>query len=230
MAEADIPKIAPSDALTREKSSLSESDVSVEKVEAITKGVATPAKKSFGAKLKETFIADDARDVGEYIMWDIVIPAIKMTIYNVVVGSAGRIFLGNSQPPAGLSRRDGVTRIDRDRPSFSYSTVSTARAEAKRTPAMLTAPKSNNYDILDFEYDDRQKLEQAFDEMVNALDEYGRLTLDEYAEILSHYFSGIPKMDYTANSWGWRSLSSASIVVSPGGYFLKMPKPMPIKG
>lgn len=222
---AEVKNIPVSADLVREKSSLT-TDISTE-VAKEPKGLAKPPKKSFGTKLKETFIAEDAKDVGEYIVWDILIPTIKRTIRDIIVGSADRIFLGSSTPPSSRLYQDrGVTLV---RPQTSYSSISAKRQTSTKSVPAQVSPQRNNFDILDMTFDDRGRLEQAFDDMLNVLEEYGKLSINEYAEILSRYFNGIPNLEYTAQLWGWRSLASASIVNTLDGYYLKTPKPMIIR-
>ena len=228
MAEASMPTQAES-MLTREKSSLTTDISTKDKASETTKALARPPKKSFSTKLKETFIAEDARDVGDYIVWDILIPTIKKTIRDIIVGSADRIFLGTTSVESDrLYTRNGVTTV---RPQKAYSTISTnarnRQVDARSTPQVVS-PR-NNFEILDWTFSDRGQLEKAFDDMLNVLDEYGRLTVNEYADILSRYFDGIPQLEYTTQLYGWRSLSSASIVNTVNGYYLKTPRPIIVK-
>jgi len=80
MAEVvNIPKVSQS-SLTRESSSLSRPKQEKPQVKTVDfEGGVTVKKKSFGDKLKETFIKQDLEDVRDYIIWDIVVPTIART-------------------------------------------------------------------------------------------------------------------------------------------------------
>lgn len=242
MAEViDIPK--PKEGVaTREHSSLEgthavkpkgQATKAAEKVEDGPKGKATAPKKSFGDKLKETFIAEDARDVGDYILWDILVPTIKRTIRDVIVGSADRVFLGtNASGSRNLYSDRGVTkvrRVDYGSASRTRSVGGTVETRALPAGTPVSRPR-NNFDILQYTYSDREMLTMAFDEMVEYIETYERMTVDDFADILSKHFDDIPQMDYTAQSWGWRSIATAEIVPAlGGGYMLKMPRPVVVK-
>lgn len=224
MAEADMPKVKQSN-LTRETSSLSGSiekaeKPAIEKVE--LKGTVVTKRPSFLSKLKETFIADDARDVGDYIVWDILVPTIKRTIRDVIVGSADRVFLGASSPnsSSSLYRERGVTFV---KSKTDYSSVSrTAKARTER-PQETRPVSRTNFGLNDIVFDNYEDASAVLERMVDYLDTYGKVSVDDYYGLVGQ------SIDYTAQNWGWTSLSSAIIVNTFGGYFIKLPKPVLIK-
>lgn len=224
MAEADMPKVKQSN-LTRETSSLSGSIEKVEKpaIEKIElKGTVVTKRPSFLSKLKETFIADDARDVGDYIVWDILVPTIKRTIRDVIVGSADRVFLGTSSPnsSSSLYRERGVTFV---KSKTDYSSVSrTAKARTER-PQETRPVSRTNFGLNDIVFDNYEDASAVLERMVDYLDTYGKVSVDDYYGLVGQ------SIDYTAQNWGWTSLSSAIIVNTFGGYFIKLPKPVLIK-
>ena len=234
MAEViNIPKVDGShSALTREKSSLESGAVKV-KAEVINeeRGIAKLPRKTFGQKVKETFIKDDILDVRDYIVWDIIFPAIGRTINEIICGASNRIFLGGPSPSSNLYRQGGVTYV---RQGQSYSTVSTQRASQRRLESRATpapAPSSrNSFEVLDLIFDDYAKVQQTLDEAIDYLDTYGQISVDAYSDILAQHFEGVPKPHYTAQNWGWTSLANATIVNAVGGgYFIKLPQPVVVR-
>lgn len=224
MAETDMPKVKQSN-LTRETSSLSGSiekaeKPGIEKVE--LKGTVVTKRPSFLSKLKETFIADDARDVGDYIVWDILVPTVKRTIRDVIVGSADRVFLGTSSSnnSSSLYRERGVTYVKRT----DYSSASRNTAKTRTERPQETRPTSRtNFGLSDIVFDNYDDASAVLERMVDYLDTYGKVSVDDYYGLVGQ------SIDYTAQNWGWTSLSSATIVNTFGGYFIKLPKPVLIK-
>lgn len=231
MAEVrKIPKVETS-SLIREKSSIDNPTPkqTIQKIEE-PKGVVIKKKKSLGVQFKEAFIIEDARDVGDYILWDIIVPSIKRTLHDIMVGCADRIFYGEGSVPSSLYRENGVTRVQ----PVNYRVISSKKAANTVSSRQNAAPKSRaSFDVLDliFRLEDYDKLCKAFNDMVEYLDTYGQLSVDQYADILSQRFEGVPQPYYTAQEWGWKSLSNASIINVPGGgYTIKMPSPIYLKG
>lgn len=227
MAEVvNVPKVNAS-SLTRETSTLNkpikkEDKPAIEKV--ALKGTVVAKRPSFFSKLKETFIADDARDVGDYIVWDIIVPTIRRTIRDVIVGSADRIFLGTTSPSGSsvLYRERGVTKVRTD-----YATVSTGAKKIKSTadsnrPNTQRSPRVN-FHLNEIVFDNYNDAAAVLEKLVDYLDTYGTVSVDDYFDLIGQ------SSDYTAQNWGWTSLSSATIVNTYGGYFIKLPNPVVIK-
>lgn len=220
MAEViNIPTVGNSaSSLTREHSSLSQDtprkDTAIEKVE--LKGSVKVKKQSFGQKLKETFIADDARDVGDYILWDIIIPTIRRTIRDVIVGSTDRIFLGTGAAPSSgssLYRERGVTYV---KSRNDYASISAK----KNRPQLAPKPNMRLDDIVFEQYEDASAV---LERLVDYLETYGKVSVDDYFDLCGK------SSPYTAQAWGWTSLTNATIINTVGGYFIKLPNPVVIK-
>lgn len=224
MAEADMPKVGPAQGgMTREKSSLSGVGSAprndIQKVE--LKGKVVQKKQSFGDKLKETFIAEDARDVGDYILWDILIPTIKRTIRDIIVGSADRIFLGTGTSSSqNLVRERGVTRVVTRN---DYSSISSRKSTVSSIPSAKTTGRSPNFGLNDVIFEAYDDAANVLDRMVDSLETYGNVSVDDFFDLVGK------SAPYTAQNWGWTSLSAASIVTVRGGYFIKLPTPIVIK-
>jgi len=225
MAEVvNIPKVKES-GLTREVSTLSNPSAtsekkSIEKVE--LKGTVVTKKPTFFTKLKDTFIADDARDVGDYIVWDILVPTIKRTIRDVIVGSADRVFLGTSSPNSSstLYRERGVTYVKRT--DYSAKSRSQTPDTSGLRPANRPASRQN-FHLNEIIFDNYDDAAAVLERLVDYLDTYGKVSVDDYFDLVGQ------TSNYTAQNWGWTSLSSATIVNTFGGYFIKLPAPVVIK-
>lgn len=237
MAEViQIPKVGPDKtSLTREHSSLEDKDViKVDATPIEHKGTATVKKKSLGEKFKSVFIAADFQDVKNYVVWDIIVPSIRMAMHDVMVGIADSVFLGAGTAASQyLNRNGGITTLNQQK--INYSKISSGRtttlnaAKAKNQP-QLPAMRITNFDILEMTFDNYALLQSAWEDALEYIDTYGKLSIDAWVDILQQKFENIPNPDYTAQFYGWKSLAEASIVtVGPNSYYFKTPKPIPIK-
>src|SRR3954447_4211147 len=85
------------------------------KVERITE--AKQRKRGLGRKFKETFVLGSTRDAVDYMVVDIVVPAVKDTIVDALQGGVERLFNGEStrtrrSPSPASSAYSSVPRID----------------------------------------------------------------------------------------------------------------------
>jgi len=215
----------PRSSLSRETSSLRDGGIKEEKksIEKLQlKGTVVEKKPSFIERFKDTFIAEDARDVGDYIIWDILIPTIKRTIRDIIVGSADRVFLGTSSSHNNttLYRERGVTHVRTDYGSASRNRVVTRTSVDSRPiiPTVRSTFKLN--DIVFEQYDDAANV---LARLVDYVDSYGKVSVDDYFDLIDH------TSDYTAQNWGWTDLTSATIVNVSNGYLIKLPNPVVIK-
>ena len=229
MAEVvNIPKVGPSQGgLARERSSLdaplNQEQKAVEKV--ALKGTVVVKKPSFVSRLKETFIAEDARDVGDYILWDILVPTIKRTIRDIIVGYADRIFLGTgvSSSSSNLYRERGVTYVRRtDYGAASRPTIKATNVKVESVPRTEITSRVN-FGLDDIIFDNYQDAAEVLDRLVDHLETYGHASVDTYFELIGK------SSPFTTQNWGWKSLASASIIHTTDGYLIKLPRPIVIK-
>ena len=225
MAEViDIPQPNKA-ALSREHSSLEGGGLSVGPPNNSAKPVVSLKKKSFGQRFKETFIADDIHDVGDFILWDVIVPAIGRTINDAICGASNRIFLGGYSAPQNVTRDRGVTRVA-PRTNTNYSSIARGSSSYVNDARPLPTRRGGGFHLNEWQPMSRPVAEQILSEAVDYLEEYHRLTVDDYYQIAEKYVSFDFKVDYTAQSWGWRNLGSAEVVMVQGGAIIRMPNPV----
>ena len=156
------------------------------------------------SKLKDVFIAEDVRNVKSYVVLDVLVPAIKKAIYDIVVDGVGMI-LGESV----AKKRSGSNYV-----SYRDCSSSTRRDSERRR---------RGYEIDDVILDSRGEAEDVLDRMDDVLDEYKVVTVSDFYDLVG--ISDEP-IDH---KYGWRNIASAEVVRSrDGGYMIRLPRPMPI--
>lgn len=170
-------------------------------------------KKTIGERIADSFLATDGHDIGEYLVFDLFVPAVKSAIENVVhmilFGSAG----ANSQP-----RRGDGTRIRRLEYDEMY------RNDPRRKRDEYISRRTDRRPELIFSR--RSDAEQVRNGMFEYIDDYGRATLKNFYNMVAEVTDGeidIPT-DYTMTSYGWYSFAGSDVVAVRGGYLLKVPK------
>src|SRR3954453_21751885 len=71
----------------------------VEPVERITSARTVPRKRGIGRKFRDTFVGGDARTAFEYMVVDVVVPAIQDTLIDAFQGGFERLIRGEGPRP-----------------------------------------------------------------------------------------------------------------------------------
>ena len=166
-------------------------------------------KKSEVKKFADVFIAEDITSVKDYIVNDVLIPAAKKAISDIITNGVDMILYGEAKGRD--RRRDGGSRVsytkyyerDRDR---DYDRSRTRRSV---------------YDYDDIILDTRGEAEDVLNRMDDLIDAYGMVSVADLYDLVG--ISG----NYTDNKYGWTNLRNAEVRRTRDGYLLKLPKALP---
>lgn len=201
MAEVKLEDLKPNSNKSKEqKKELSQ----------VTTGKVIKKKKTVGEKFADVFLSDDINDVKGYVIFDVIVPAIKDAIFDTVKGSLEMIFYGNSSAP---SKRDG---------GKSYVTYgsyySSDRERSRRNNRDDRSSKSNYSNIIVASRAEAEDVLGVLQDLVAS--EYGQATVADLYELV-----GVTS-EYTDNKWGWMDLRSANVRRVRDGYQINLPRPI----
>lgn len=178
------------------------------KVEKVVKGPVVTRKKSGFDKLKGEFISDDAKNIKSYVFGEVLIPAIKKAISDIVTDGIAILLYGES-------RNGGNRRSTADRVSYrSYYDNSYDRRGS------ISRATSYSYD--DIILNSRGEAEDVLMRMDELMETYGLVRVADLYDLV-----GITG-NYTDNKYGWTNIRNAEIVRVRDGYMIKMPRAVPI--
>lgn len=175
-----------------------------QKLEPIAKG--KTKKKSEVRKFADTFIAEDITSVKDYIIMEVLLPAAKKAISDIVTNGIDMILYGETRSKS-KSRESRVSYTsyykdrDYDRPARSRGRY--------------------GYDYDDIILDTRKEAEEVLDRMDDLIDTYGMVSVADLYDLVG--ISG----NYTDNKYGWTNLRNADVQRVRDGYLLKLPKALP---
>lgn len=179
------------------------------------KVVSTPAKarkKSELEKAAEAMIAKDARDVGSYILMDVVVPKLTDLIISIVTDGVNIIFKGK---PAARRDRNGYTNYAGSyRGDRAYGSNDRDDDYRSRNVGRMS--------YKDIVYESKPDAINVLQEMQDIINEYGEVTVADLFEI-----SEITD-NYTDTKYGWTNIDHAEPVRVDGGYGLRLPRPRPL--
>lgn len=176
------------------------------RVEKVVKG-RVRTKKNELRKLTDVFITEDVHNVKSYILMDVLVPAIKKAIYDIVVNSLDMTMYGG---------RSGGRRSNADRVSYTdYGSSSRRDDRDRRRETRSTTP----FDYDDIIFDTRAEADKVLGCMDDIIDTYGVVRVTDLFDLVGE------SSPHTAMNYGWSNIRNAKIVsVRGGGYKIEMPR------
>lgn len=167
-------------------------------------------KKPFTRKLFDTFIGEEVDDVGHYIIWDVLVPAARNTVSEILHNTTDVIF-GTS------SKKKSAFRREKGRSYFSYSNIS--NKDDRKSRSSRNRARS---DFDDIQFQTRADAEEVLYQLAFLTENYQMATVRDFYELVGESF------DHTDEKWGWESVSSGTVDQLRGGrgYILNLPRPI----
>lgn len=164
-------------------------------------------KKNEVRKLADVFIAEDVHSVKDYIVQEVLLPAAKKAISEMVTSGIDMLLYGESKAK---SRGRSESRV-------SY----TKYYERDRDYDRGARTRSRGYNYDDIILDTRREAEEVLDRMQDLIDSYGMVSVADLYDLVGINGS------YTDNKYGWTHLRSTDVQRVRDGYLLKLPKALP---
>lgn len=178
------------------------------RVEKVIHGKVKVRPKSGLHKLTDVFISEDAANVKSYIVMDVLVPAVKKAISDIVRDGIDMILYGESKGRSSssssyvsyrdYSRRDEDRFRDRDRDRSGY----------------------NHDDIV---LESRGEAEEVITRMDELIETYGVVSVADLYDLVGK------TCEYTDNKYGWTNVRNAEPIRVRDGWMLRLPKALPLK-
>lgn len=169
-------------------------------------------KKNEMRKFADIFISEDVTNVKNYIFMDVLVPAIKKAIYDIVTNGIDMfLYGGGGKNKSGSSGTKVSYRSYYDQ----KSTVNTRSSENARP--------SNGFEYEDIVFDNRGEAEAVKQQMQAAIGRYGFVTVSDLYDM-----ADLPA-PYTSQKYGWMDVSNAEVKRERDGYVIRLPRAVPIE-
>ena len=179
-----------------------------EKFEKVIKGTAK-TKKNEMRKLRDVFISEDVKSVKSYILMDVLVPAIKDAIEDIVTNGIRMVLRGETS----ARKSSSASKISYNR--IYDSKINNDRFARDSSPSI-------RYSYDDIVLESRGEAEDVITRMEEIIEEYGFVRVADLYDLV-----GITG-DYTDNKYGWTSIRSAEPVRVRNGYMLRLPRAVPL--
>ncbi len=179
------------------------------KVEKVISGTVKSKKKSEIQKFTDVFISEDVNNVKSYILLEVLVPAIKKAISDIVTNGIDMILYGGT----------GRTKSNSTASKISYRSYYDGGNYRRDYSASRTKTGYNYDDII---LDNRGEAEDVLSRMDELISTYGLVSVADLYDLV-----GITG-NYTDNKYGWTDIRSAQPIRVRDGYMLKLPKALPL--
>ena len=179
-----------------------------EKLEKVIKGT-VKTKKNEMRKLRDVFISEDVKSVKSYILMDVLVPAIKDAIEDIVTNGIRMVLRGETS----ARKSSSASKISYNR--IYDSKINNDRFARDSSPSI-------RYSYDDIILESRGEAEDVITRMEEIIEEYGFVRVADLYDLV-----GITG-DYTDNKYGWTSIRSAEPVRVRNGYMLRLPRAVPL--
>ena len=179
-------------------------------VSKVVSGSVKTKKKGAAGKMADVFISEDVSNVKNYIFMDVLVPAIKKAISDIVRDGIDMILYGES----GRSKRSSSSS------KVSYSTY--YDSDRRDSRARTSNSGKVRFDFEDIVFETRKDAEDVREQMEELIEHYGTVSVADMYDM-----AGLTA-PYTSNKYGWMNIRTAEPIRVRDGYILKLPRPMPI--
>ena len=165
-------------------------------------------------KFADIFISEDIGNVKNYIFMDVLVPAIKKAIYDIVTNGIDMfLYGGTGKSKNGPSGTKVSYRSYYDQKSPSSNSGYRGSENTK---------SHNGFEYDDIIFDNRGDAEAVKQQMQAAIGKYGFVTVADLYDMVDQ------PAPYTSQKYGWMDVSSAEVMRVRGDYKLKLPRAVPI--
>ena len=187
----------------------------------IVQGTIKKKKRSLVKRVGEEFLEDDGQSVGNYILYDVLIPAAKDLISDMMNSSLEMFFWGSTRPSnrrVSTKGRPGTTGS-----RVNYGGLSTGLTRDARQERTISRGGRSRHDFDEIIIETRGEAEEVLAHLVDLTIDYNQATVaDLYGAV------GISS-NFTDDRYGWTDLRGVTPVrARGGGYILNLPRAIPL--
>lgn len=198
MAKVDIPTV-----------NNEEKDYKPKKLEKVVKGE-VKKKSGTGKILSNEFVKEEPSYVRDYILGEVVLPAVKNLIADIINNGVSMFLFGETRAPRRGDNRDRGRYSQRDR-GYQRDEYDEPRERRYRNCMRYD-------DFSDYKLETRRDAIEVLDELRGYIDEYGQVEVARFFELIGEDSQGVD------NDFGWTSLDSAYIRERRDGVVIEFPK------
>jgi hypothetical protein len=188
----------------------------------IAQGTVVKKKKGLGEKFAEVFLAADLSSVVHHILFDVLIPETKETLFEILKGSASMMLWGDKTGKY-TERSHGKSTVYTSYDRYYNDRNRRGDGPREREDEQSQIPQVRR-PVEQILFKTRSDAETVLHSLLRDIDQYGVVSVKDlygYADI---------RTDYTKERYGWYSLPPEEAYVDRirDGFLLVLPRPVVI--
>lgn len=186
------------------------------KVEKVIEGSVVRRKKPFGRRFGELFVVGDSHSVGQYLILEVIVPAIRDLVVDTVTQGVERSIFGDST-------RAPSRRGPSQRPSHGpggYVSYNKSSIRPERRPMSRQARAAHDFDEIILPT--RREAEEVLDRLSDLVEKYDSVAVSELYALVGE------TPNFADENWGWfkEDFARSTVTRVRDGYLLDLPKPV----
>lgn len=165
-------------------------------------------KKSSIRKFSDVFVSEDVSNVKNYILMEVLVPAVKKAFSDVITNGIDMLLYGGN----GRANKNNGNHTS----YVSYNRFSDRKDEPPRNEVR------RGYSHDDVILETRRDAEAVINQMFGILDRYKMVTVFDLYDLVGVTGS------HTDQKYGWTSLRDVDIIHVREGYMIRMPRACPL--
>lgn len=186
--------------------------VEPEKLEKMVTGAVSTRKTPWWKRFGRGLIADDATSIGDYLMTDVLQPALRNLIHDTVMGGLDRGLYGASR---GIRARGSVGE-----PRVGLRTRYDQPGEPRK---MLSREERATHNFDQVVLDSFEEASTVIGRMLDQIERYRSVSVADLYDLVGVTGS------FADRRWGWTNLDTADVRQVRGGYLLDLPRTEPLR-
>ncbi|AXH46710.1 hypothetical protein QCN35_gp48 [Arthrobacter phage Synepsis] len=182
--------------------------------EKVISGVVIERKAGLGSKIRETFMGVSAREVGQHVVMDVILPQLKGMAVDAGTQAIERLILGEARRTTSSSSSSRVR-------GSSYTAYNRFSSGNQASESEATNFRSNR--VREVIVETRGDAQMVLDRLFEHIDRYNAVSVSYYYELV-----GITGT-FTDHQWGWTNLNASGVSSVREGYRIELPAPISIK-
>ena len=182
------------------------------KVNKVISGKVVSRKESFSEKAQNAILGDSIGNTCRYLLDDVIIPAVKNTVADIVQDGIETILFGEvrrGHRGRGPNIKSALGRV-------SYNSIYASDRRDSRDEIRYSRRRNDVRDII---LESRSEAEDVLSALVTIVEDYGQATVADLYDLVGEAGT------FTDNRIGWKSLSTAEVTRVREGYLVKLPAP-----
>lgn len=194
-----------------ERKALPDKSSEEKKVEKVINGSAKSKKKGEIQKFADVFISEDVGNVKSYIFMEVLVPAVKKAISDIVTNGVDMILYGETR-----QKKNTTTKV-------SYGKYYGNNGEQERRSNSYRQSGRTGFDYDEIIFETRGDAEAVLDAMNEIISQYGVVSVGDLYDL-----AAVSTDNFAVNKYGWTDIAGCKAVRVRDGYVLKLPKAYPL--